>query len=122
MLGLIWTYLSVRYIRFWGKIVEFIGSKRIHASSQAVLDLAARDNFPELFRHFSVQTSLERHTLEWPNHGGISAVLEVVPNGPSQADITLKVQLEGPDDARAVQIPDLIEAALERIRNIVEAE
>jgi len=102
--------------------VEFIGAKRIHASAQKSFEYAARDSFPELFSDTPARADSEKLTLEWTIHAGISGTLEVKPNGPSQADLTLKVKLEDLNDARAAQIPTQIESALERVRDAVEAE
>ena len=101
--------------------MEFISSKRIHASAQKSFEYAARDPFPELFGDASARADAEKLTLEWTAQP-LSGTLEVVPNGPSQADLTLKIRLEAADDARAAQLPALMEAALERVRDALEAE
>jgi len=101
--------------------MEFIGFKRIHASTRASFDFAARDTFSELFGDTPVRADSEKLTLEWTAQP-LSGTLEIVPNGPSQADLTLKVWLEDSDDPRAAQIPTQIEAALERVRDALEAE
>jgi len=101
--------------------MEFIGSERIHAPAQKSFEYVARDNFPELFGDAPARADSEKLTLEWTAQN-LSGTLKVVSNGPSQADLTLKIRLETSDDARAAQIPALMEAALERVRDALEAE
>ena len=101
--------------------MEFIGSKRVHASAQKSFEFATRDTFSKLFGDVFARADTEKLTLEW-NAQDLSGTLEVVPSGPSQADLTLKVRLEAADNARVSQIPAQMEAALERVRDALEAE